>query len=64
MPGTVLEVLVEVGQSVEERERLLTLEAMKMETPVAAPFGGVVQSVSVAAGDQVAAGAVLVELSS
>jgi biotin carboxyl carrier protein len=38
------------------------LEAMKMETPVAAPFDATVTAVHVASGDQVARGTVLVEL--
>ena len=62
MPGTVLEVLVTPGQEVAERESLLVLEAMKMETPVTAPFAGRVTSVGVAAGEQVTAGTILIEL--
>ena len=41
---------------------LVVLEAMKMEMPVLAPFAATVTAVHVAAGDQVAAGALLVEL--
>jgi biotin carboxyl carrier protein len=37
-------------------------EAMKMETPVLAPYAGLVQAVHVAEGDRVAGGTVLVEL--
>jgi len=64
MPGTVLEVFVEAGQEVSAREPLLVLEAMKMETPVSAPFAGRVTTVGVSTGDQVAAGDVLAELAS
>jgi acetyl/propionyl-CoA carboxylase alpha subunit len=62
MPGTVIKVLVEPGQQVEARQPLVVLEAMKMETPLASPYDGVVRAVHVAEGDRVAGGSVLVEL--
>jgi biotin carboxyl carrier protein len=62
MPGTVLRVDVAPGDRVEARQPLVVLEAMKMETPLVAPYAAVVRAVHAAAGDAVAAGAVLVEL--
>jgi len=62
MPGTVLEVDVSAGDRVEPRQRLLVLEAMKMETPIVSPYAAVVRGVHVARGDQVAGGQLLVEL--
>ena len=62
MPGSVVQVLVRAGDRVSPRQPLVVLEAMKMETPLVSPFEAVVQRVLVAEGDQVAAGAVLVEL--
>ena len=62
MPGTVLEVAVQPGDVVTARQRLVVLEAMKMENPIAAPFDATVKAVHVAAGDRVAGGALLVEL--
>jgi 3-methylcrotonyl-CoA carboxylase alpha subunit len=62
MPGTVIRVAVEPGQRVEPRETLLVLEAMKMETPVVSPYEAVVKALHVKEGDQVAGGALLVEL--
>jgi biotin carboxyl carrier protein len=62
MPGTVIEVAVAPGDAVEAHQRLVVLEAMKMENPIAAPFDATVKAVHVAAGDRVAGGAVLVEL--
>jgi biotin carboxyl carrier protein len=62
MPGTVLEVVVAPGDVVQARQRLIVLEAMKMENPIAAPFDGTVKAVHVAAGDRVAGGALLIEL--
>jgi 3-methylcrotonyl-CoA carboxylase alpha subunit len=62
MPGTVIRLLVGAGDSVRARQPLVVLEAMKMETPLTSPFDAVVRAVHVAEGDQVAGGAVLVEL--
>ena len=62
MPGTVIKVLVEPGDHVQARQPLLVLEAMKMETPLTAPYDAVVRTVNVAEGDRVTGGAVLVEL--
>jgi biotin carboxyl carrier protein len=53
---------VTVGEHVAPHQRLVVLEAMKMEMPVLAPFAATVTAVHVAPGDQVAAGALLVEI--
>jgi acetyl/propionyl-CoA carboxylase alpha subunit len=62
MPGTVIRVLVAAGDSVEARQPLVVLEAMKMETPLVSPYAAIVRAVHVAEGDRVAGGAALVEL--
>jgi len=62
MPGTVVKVLVEEGQEVEEGQLLLVLEAMKMEQPVSAPHAGVVHSLPFDEGSLVPGGAVLAEV--
>lgn len=62
MPGTVVKVMVEEGDEVEEGRRLLVLEAMKMEQPVSAPYAGVVKSLPFGEGDMVPGGATLVEV--
>jgi acetyl/propionyl-CoA carboxylase alpha subunit len=62
MPGTVIRVVVRAGERVTHRQPLLVLEAMKMETPVVAPYDATVKAVHVAEGDRVAGGALLVEL--
>jgi 3-methylcrotonyl-CoA carboxylase alpha subunit len=62
MPGLVRLVSVAEGASVAKGDRLVTMEAMKMELSLTAPRDGKVASVSVAAGDQVNEGALLVEL--
>ena len=61
MNGRVVAVLAKVGDRVEAGTPLVTLEAMKMEHVHVAPRGGVIGALRVAEGEQVAAGAVLVE---
>lgn len=61
MPGLVLKILVEVGQSVHRGDSLLVLEAMKMENDIKAHFDGVVSAIKVSRGDAVGKGHVLVE---
>lgn len=53
MPGRVIAVDVRQGQDVSKGQKLLTLEAMKMEHTLTAPFDGVVTQLEVAAGAQV-----------
>lgn len=53
MPGKILEVLVNVGDKVNEDDELLILEAMKMENPIYAPAGGVVKEINVKVNDSV-----------
>lgn len=62
MPGKVVRVNVAEGDAVEAGAPLLILEAMKMETEIAANLSGRVSRVAVAAGDTVAVGDLLVEL--
>ena len=62
MPGKIVSVAVEAGQSVVKGQTLLTLEAMKMEHALAAPFDGVVSELSATAGGQVSEGVVLARL--
>jgi 3-methylcrotonyl-CoA carboxylase alpha subunit len=59
MPGRVTAVEVSKGETVTKGQRLLTLEAMKMEHGLTAPFDGVVAELSAEAGAQVSEGAVL-----
>ena len=53
MPGRVVSVLVEPGQSVREGQAVLVLEAMKMEHTLIAPADGTVEEVRFAPGDLV-----------
>jgi len=63
MPGTIVDIDVNVGDKVTTGQKLLVLEAMKMENEIVAPHDGTVSEVSVAAGALVNAGDVLVVLS-
>lgn len=58
--GTVLEIKCAAGDSVKADAPLLVVEAMKMETTIAAPQAGVVKTVEVAVGDAVREGHILV----
>jgi geranyl-CoA carboxylase alpha subunit len=64
MPGSVLELLVEVGQQVSKGQPLLKLEAMKMEHTIRTAAEGVVTAVYYQPGDTVAADAELVRIES
>jgi len=63
LPGTVVAVHVSAGQSVARGAPLMTIEAMKMEHTVTAPYAGIVERLPFGLGDRVTEGAVLVELS-
>ncbi|MCM3717299.1 pyruvate carboxylase [Fictibacillus phosphorivorans] len=62
MPGTVIKVLVEPGETVKKGDHLMITEAMKMETTVQAPFDGRVKTISVSNGEAISAGDLLIEL--
>ena len=55
IPGKVVTVEVKKGQSVQEGDVMLVLEAMKMQNEVAAPITGTVTEINCAAGDNVEA---------
>lgn len=59
--GTVLQVKVKAGDEVKNGQELVVIEAMKMETAIAAPRDGKVKAVPVAAGDSVRESQLLVE---
>jgi pyruvate carboxylase len=60
MPGAVVQVAVAVGEQVAAGQKLLTLEAMKMETTLYAERAGRIAEVLTRAGSQVEAGDLLV----
>jgi 3-methylcrotonyl-CoA carboxylase alpha subunit len=62
MPGKVTSVEVSKGEKVAKGQRLLTLEAMKMEHGLVAPFDGVVAELNTKAGAQVQVDALLAKI--
>ena len=62
IPGLVVRVLVEVGQSVTDEQPLILLEAMKMENEIRSIRSGVVKQISCTAGQRVEQNAVLIVL--
>ena len=61
MPGTIVKVNVETGQNVAEGEKLLILEAMKMENPIVSTESGIIKNINISEGDKVSTKQVLVE---
>ena len=59
MPGAVVNVTVSTGEKVEEGQKLLTMEAMKMETTLYAEHAGAIAEVLVRPGMQVEGGDLL-----
>jgi 3-methylcrotonyl-CoA carboxylase alpha subunit len=62
LPGTVVAVHVSTGQRVARGAPLMTIEAMKMEHTVTAPYAGIVERLPFGLTDRVTEGAILVEL--
>ncbi|MDK9558564.1 sodium-extruding oxaloacetate decarboxylase subunit alpha [Marinobacter sp. M216] len=62
MPGNIVDVLVKEGDQVAAGDPVLIIEAMKMETEVKATIAGTVKGVSIAKGDRVVPGEVLVDI--
>ena len=62
MPGTVIAVLVAAGETVTKGQKLLTLEAMKMEHTLTAPFDGVVAELNATPGGLVQVEALLARI--
>jgi 3-methylcrotonyl-CoA carboxylase alpha subunit len=62
MPGRVIAVAVVEGAAVTKGQRLVVLEAMKMEMALVAPFDGVVAELKAREGMQVAEGMLLVRI--
>ncbi len=61
MPGTVTEIFVEPGQSVKAGEKLMIIEAMKMEHTISAPEEGLIKNIHFKVGDLLNEGAELLE---
>jgi 3-methylcrotonyl-CoA carboxylase alpha subunit len=62
LPGTVVALLAEVGATLEKGAPILTLEVMKMEQTLRAPFAGVLKTIKCKVGDIVQEGVELAEI--
>lgn len=62
MPGTILKILVNVGDTVQENQPLMILEAMKMENEIVAGKSGLVTGIHVKQGDMVNPGEPLITI--
>ena len=62
LPGVILDIKVNVGDTVKKGQTIIILEAMKMEIPVVAPQDGTLAGINVAVGDAVENGAVLASM--
>ncbi len=62
MPGTIVDILVNVGDEVKAGDPVLITEAMKMETEVQAPVSGVVTEIHVKKGESVTPDEALIEI--
>lgn len=62
LPGVVLDVLVQVGDSVKSGQQLMILEAMKMENNIDSDRDGVVREIRARKGDSVLEGDVLITI--
>ncbi|MDX1582195.1 MAG: biotin/lipoyl-containing protein [Thermoanaerobaculia bacterium] len=62
MPGSILRIHVEVGDEVSKGQALITLEAMKMEHQITAPYDGVIESIDCTEGAMVQPGVDLISV--
>ena len=62
LAGTVLAVLVNVGDTVMAKDCVCTLESMKMETKINTPVAGKIKKVNIAKGQNVQQNSILFEL--
>ncbi|MFW6054911.1 MAG: acetyl-CoA carboxylase biotin carboxyl carrier protein subunit [Thermodesulfobacteriota bacterium] len=59
MPGKVTQILVNVGDQVNQDDEMIIIEAMKMEMPICAPSSGTVKEIKTQEGESVQGEAVL-----
>jgi len=62
IPGVILSLNIKVGDTLNVGDKMLVLEAMKMENNITAEKAGTVTAIHIAAGDQVLQGALMIEL--
>jgi pyruvate carboxylase subunit B len=62
MPGTIVDILVEVGANVSAGDPVIITEAMKMETEIQAPISGEIKAIHVIKGESVTPDEALIEI--
>lgn len=62
MPGSILKIIVKVGDAVTKGQPLLVFEAMKMENDLTSPADGVIAEINTSVGKTMAAGETLIVL--
>lgn len=62
IPGNIIKIMVKEGETVEEKQPIAVIEAMKMETNILAQASGVVERIYVSEGQQVKAGQMVAKL--
>ena len=60
MPGIIIKYLVSAGEKVKANQKVLIIEAMKMQNTLVAPYEGIVQELCYSNGDQVDEGSELI----
>jgi biotin carboxyl carrier protein len=63
-PGKILRIHAEAGKPIAKGDRILIMEALKMELPIVAPVGGTLKSLDVSVGQTVEAGDTLAVIAS
>ena len=62
MPGTIIEILVQEGETVSEMQEVAILEAMKMENAIPTTVAGTVKTIRVNVSDKVATDQLIMEI--
>ncbi len=62
LPGTIIDIKVNVGDTVKQGDVVLVLEAMKMQNNIESEYAGTVTSIAVKAGESVMEGSVLITI--
>ncbi len=63
MPGLVVDIMVKEGDTIQKGDKVLVLDAMKMENVIQAPGDGVIKSIDITKGSAVDKGQILISLS-
>lgn len=63
IPGAIIEILVEKGDTVKKNQKLIIIEAMKMETTVTAKTDGIIEDIFIKKGKLVESGELLIQIS-